>query len=54
MKPSIVGVGDHAEKKESERLAALSAICQLYTLDLVRVTSHLLNLFVTNPAFTVQ
>ncbi|TFK30455.1 DEAH box polypeptide 36 [Coprinopsis marcescibilis] len=29
VEPQVVGVGDHREKKESARLAALSALCQM-------------------------
>ncbi len=36
IQPPIIGVGDHAEKRESIHLAALSALYQLHELDLVR------------------
>lgn len=36
IQPPIVGVGDHAEKRESCYLAALSAVYQLHERDLVR------------------
>jgi len=36
IQPPIVGVGDHAEKREAIHLAALSAVYQLHEQDLVR------------------
>jgi hypothetical protein len=35
IEPSIVGVGDNPEKKQAEKLAALSAVYQLHELGLV-------------------
>lgn len=36
MEPPVIGVGDHPEKKQSEKLAALSAVYQLQQLGVVR------------------
>lgn len=39
MELPIVGVGDSPEKKQAEKLAALSAVFQLHELGLVRFIS---------------
>lgn len=36
IEPPVIGVGDHPEKKQSEKLAALSAVYQLQQSGVVR------------------
>lgn len=41
MDPPIIGVGDNPERKQAERLAALSAVYQLHNVGLVRCSSFI-------------
>lgn len=36
IEPPVIGIGDHPEKKQAERLAALSGVYQLHEMGIVR------------------